>query len=58
MIDRSIDPNISFDIIQNYLLELKETLIRMLSKVDYDKELLIKVVNTVQYAHLKYLIKE
>ncbi|HAS43642.1 MAG TPA: hypothetical protein DCS93_24390 [Microscillaceae bacterium] len=55
---RSIDPNISFDIIQNYLLELKEELVLMLTKVEYEKELLEKVVNTPQYAHLKYLLEE
>jgi uncharacterized protein with HEPN domain len=55
---RSIDPNISFDIIQNYLSELKEQLIEMLDKVEFKKELLEKVVNTFQYSHLKYLLKE
>jgi uncharacterized protein with HEPN domain len=37
---RSIDPNISFDIIRNYLPDLKEELIKMLEKVDFEKELL------------------
>ena len=55
---RSIDPNISFDIIQNYLSELKEELIKMLGKVEYEKELLEKVVNTPHYSHIKYLIEE
>ena len=54
---RSIDPNISFDIIQNYLAELKNELILMLDKVEYEKELLEKVVNTPQYSHLEYLLK-
>jgi len=55
---RSIDPNISFDIIQNYLGELKEELIKMLDKVEYENTLLKEVVNTFQYAHLKYLLKD
>ena len=55
---RSIDPNISFDIIENYLPELKEELIKMLGKVEFEKELLDKVVKTPQYQHLKYLVKK
>jgi uncharacterized protein with HEPN domain len=55
---RSIDPNISFDIIQNYLTKLKKELVEMLHKVEFEKELLDKVVNTIQYSHLKYLLKE
>ena len=55
---RSIDPNISFDIIQNYLGQLKDELILMLDKVEYERELLEKVVNTTQYSHLKYLLEE
>ena len=54
---RSIDPYISFDIIQNYLPELKEELILMLDKVEFERELLEKVVNTLEYSHLKYLLK-
>lgn len=54
---RTIDPNISFDIIQNYLAQLKDELILMLDKVEYERELLEKVVNTTQYCHLKYLLE-
>lgn len=54
---RSVDPYISFDIIQNYLPELKNTLIEMLNEVEFEKELLIKVVNTRSYGNLKYLIE-
>ncbi len=53
---RSIDPHISFDIIKNYLPELKKELKTMLWKVDFEKQLLKKVVNTPEYQHLKYLI--
>ena len=55
---RSIDPNISFDIIENYLPALKDELVKMLRKVEFEKRLLIKVVNTTLYKHLKYLIEE
>jgi uncharacterized protein with HEPN domain len=55
---RSIDPNISFDIIKNYLPELKLELLKMLEKVSFERELLIKTVNSNQYRHLKYLIGE
>jgi len=55
---RTIDPNISFDIIENYLPELKGELIRMLKKVQFERELLIKAVHSPHYKHLKYLIEE
>lgn len=55
---RSIDPYISFDIVRNYLPELKIELINMLEKVEYERELLKKVVETFQYSHLKYLLEE
>jgi len=55
---RSIDPNISFDIIENYLPELKGELIDMLHKVQFEQELLIKAVHSPHYKHLKYLIEE
>jgi len=55
---RSIDPNISFDVIKNYLPELKLELLKMLNKVSFERELLIKTVNSNQYRHLKYLIGE
>ena len=55
---RSIDPNISFDIIKNYLPELKTELLKMLDKVSFERGLLIKTVNSSQYRHLKYLIAE
>jgi len=55
---RSIDPNISFDIIKNYLPELKLELLKMLNKVSFERELLIKTVSSNQYRHLKYLIGE
>jgi len=53
---RSIDPNISFDIIQNYLPELKKVLIQMISKIEYENGFLEKIVQTDYYRHLKYLV--
>ncbi|HMO39160.1 MAG TPA: DUF86 domain-containing protein [Saprospiraceae bacterium] len=53
---RSLNPDISFDIIENYLPDLRRCLIEMVSLIDYPKEKLAKVVNTEYYKHLKYLI--
>mgnify|MGYP006297071239 FL=1 len=53
---RSLNPEISFDIIENYLPELRRCLIEMVSLIDYQKEKLDKVINTEYYKHLKYLI--
>ena len=53
---RSLNPEISFDIIENYLPELRRCLIEMVSLIDYPKEKLDKVINTEYYKHLKYLI--
>lgn len=52
---RSLNPEISFDIITNHLPDLKEVLILMLSEIDYPKEKLVGIVNTSFYKHLKYL---
>ena len=54
---RSIDPNVSFDIIKNYLPDLKEGLVEMLIKVDFERELLEQVIKTPFYRHLGYLIE-
>jgi hypothetical protein len=48
---------ISYDLIKNYLPELKEELIQMLDKVEYERELLENVVNTPEYGNLKYLLE-
>lgn len=55
---RSVDPNITFDIIRSYLPELKTELIEMLNKVEFEYEILAKVVKTNQYSNLKYLLKD
>lgn len=54
---RSLNPEISFDIIENYLSDLKRILSEMVSLIDYPKDKLKKVVYTEYYKHLKYLIK-
>ena len=53
---RSIDPNISFDIIKNYLPTLKSELEKMLGKVDFPPELLHKALSSRHYRHLSYLL--
>ncbi len=53
---RSIDPNISYDIVKNYLGTLKAELIQMLTKVDFKEELLVRIIATPQYKNLGYLI--
>jgi len=53
---RSIDPNISFDIVSNYLPNLKIELGKMINKVEFERELLRKIVKTPQYKHLAYLV--
>ncbi len=53
---RSIDPYISFDIIRNYLPELKEVLIAMLDQISFERELLERVLGTPYYANIKYLL--
>lgn len=54
---RGIDPNIAFDIIRNYLPSLKTTLVQMLDKVSFEKQLLDKVLKTPYYKHLGFLKK-
>lgn len=55
---RSLNPEISFDIIENYLHGLKESLIEMVDLINYPREKLEKVVNTDYYKHLTYLLNE
>jgi len=53
---RSISPDITHDVIQNYLEPLKQTLIIMIGKVDYPTEKLKKVLASPYYTHLSYLL--
>lgn len=54
---RSLDPNISYDIIRNYLPPLKQELISMLEKIEFERTLLERVINTPYYRHLAYLLE-
>lgn len=54
---RSIDPHISYDVVQNYLPDLKNTIIQMISKIEFEPTFLKKVVQTKHYRHLQYLIE-
>ncbi|MEZ4686049.1 MAG: HepT-like ribonuclease domain-containing protein [Bacteroidia bacterium] len=53
---RSVDPHISFDIIQNYLPELKVSLIAMIQLIEYEKGFLERIISSPHYRHLKYLL--
>jgi len=53
---RSIDPNITFDVIQNYLPALKNVLVQMVSKIEFEADFLEKIIKTPHYKHLQYLI--
>lgn len=55
---RSINPNISFDIIKNYLPQLRDVLIQMVDKIEYEKEKLNTVLESRFYTHLQYLKKD
>lgn len=52
---RGTDPNIIFDVIKNFLPPLKESLIDMLTHIDYDVQRLQKALDTDNYKHLSYL---
>jgi uncharacterized protein with HEPN domain len=55
---RGIDPNIVWGVVQNNLDNLKEIAIQMLSKIDYDRNLLTEVLKTKYYSHLGYLVRD
>ncbi len=52
---RGIDPNIVWNVIRNKLDDLKDTLIQMLGKINYEKETLVKALKSKYYSHLSYL---
>jgi uncharacterized protein with HEPN domain len=52
---RGTDPNIVFDVIQNFLQPLKESLVKMISKIDYDKLKLLTALESENYKHIDYL---
>ncbi|WKN46395.1 DUF86 domain-containing protein [Tunicatimonas pelagia] len=53
---RGIDPDITFDIIINYLPDLKQALGVMLSHIDYDPQVLELSIKSEYYKHLQYLL--
>ncbi len=56
---RGIDPEIIYNVIQGYLPELKGALVRMIDRLDIDKELILREALTSDfYQHLTYLITD
>jgi uncharacterized protein with HEPN domain len=53
---RGIDPNVVWNVIRNRLVDLKETLIQMLERINFDKNALAEDLKTKYYTHLSYLI--
>lgn len=52
---RGIDPEITWDLIQHNLPELKTALIDMLSKISYEPKMLLAALDSNYYRHLSYL---
>jgi len=52
---RGIDPEMTFEIIKQNLQELKDTLVKFFSLIDYDKEMIYNALNTNHYKHLDFL---
>ena len=53
---RSLNAEISYDVIRNYLPDLKEVLIDILNKTDFPEERLRKILRTSFYKHIRYLL--
>lgn len=52
---RGIDPHIVWNVVQTKLDDLKQTLIQMIERIDYEKEMLSEALRTNYYCHLSYL---
>ncbi|MVM40459.1 DUF86 domain-containing protein [Spirosoma sp. HMF3257] len=52
---RGIDYDLVYEVINNNLPNLKEVLIEMVSKVDYDQSLLRDALDSPYYRHIQYL---
>jgi uncharacterized protein with HEPN domain len=52
---RGIDPEITWELINNNLDELKSTLIDMLPKIKFERNMLLAALDSEYYKHLKYL---
>lgn len=52
---RGVNPEISFEIVKNYLPELKEKLIEIFKKTEVSEEVLAIALNSEFYKHIIYL---
>ncbi|GAB2573986.1 HepT-like ribonuclease domain-containing protein [Spirosoma areae] len=52
---RGIDYDLVYEVINKNLPALKEVLVDMVGKVDYDKTLLMEVLESPYYRHIQYL---
>lgn len=52
---RGIDPHIVWNVIQTKLDDLRQAMIQMIERIDYDKETLAEALKTNYYSHLSYL---
>ncbi len=52
---RGIDLGLVYDVITTHLSDLKDALINMVDKVEYEKALLTEVLNSPYYRHIQYL---
>lgn len=55
---RGIDPDIIWDIINNKLDKLKTVCIVLVKKIEVKKEQIIKLLDSVYYKNIKYMIDE
>lgn len=54
---RGVDPEITFEIIRQYLPTLKKVTLKMLKSIDYDSQTLEEALNSHYFKHLDYLKK-
>ena len=52
---RGIDPEVTFEIIRQYLPDLKQVMVKMLKSVNYDQKALEKALSSGYYRHIAYL---
>lgn len=53
---RGAAPGILFDIVNNYLYDLKSALVQMLSKIQYDKKQFAEILRSKHFGHIQYLL--
>jgi len=54
---RGVDPDVTYEIIIDYLPGLKKVMIEMLQKIDYEENVLVDAINSKYYKHLAYLLE-